>query len=344
MLAVHGGAQTPQIRDHQRIVESVMSRLADDHPPLRPMATVLWALSTGPAADDIALQERLMGQDPWSQALRHFGWGYIALYEGDVARAEEEFDTGIEAFRAIGDRWGLAGLLAARARLAGWRGDDERSLALAGEALELVRRLGAAEDTADLLCLRAENLARAGDFDQARGCYERAGEYARRSGAPETVAQVLHGLGELARLSGDLAEARLQYDAALGVCTTEAFSVTEIRLRVLVGLGRTAETEGDIDGARALFRQALGDSSLPTVADVAEGLAGLALSDDDGERAALLLGAGCALRGISVAGDHDVARVALRARELIGDAAYVSAFERGAALPREEARALVDPS
>ncbi|MGH3074644.1 MAG: ATP-binding protein, partial [Gaiellales bacterium] len=110
MLAVHGGAQGPQIRDHQRIVESVMSRLAEDHPPLRPMATVLWALSSGPAASDIALQERLMGQDPWSLALRHFGWGYIGLYEGDVARAESEVDTGIEAVRVIGDRGGLAGL------------------------------------------------------------------------------------------------------------------------------------------------------------------------------------------------------------------------------------------
>ncbi|MGH3382215.1 MAG: tetratricopeptide repeat protein, partial [Actinoallomurus sp.] len=249
-----------------------------------------------------------------------------------------------EAFRAIGDRWGLAGLLAARARLAGWRGDDERSLTLADEALGLVRQLGAAEDTADLLCLRAENLTRAGDFDQARGCYERAGEYARRSGAPETVAQVLHGLGELARLSGDLAEARRRYDGALGVCTTDAFGVTEIRLRVLVGLGRAAEAEGDVEGAGALYRQALGDGDPPAAADVAEGLAGLALFDDDGERAALLLGAGSALRGMSMAGDRDVARVARRARELIGDAAYASAFERGAALPREEARALVDPS
>jgi predicted ATPase len=346
MMAVHGGAQGPLIRDHLRIIESVMSNLDEDHPPLRPMATVLWALSTGPTSGDIALQERLMSQDPWSQALRHFGWGYIALFEGDVSGAEEEFDTGIEAFRPIGDRWGLAGLLAARARLAGWRGDDETSLVLADEAFELVRQLGADEDMADLLCLRADSMARAGDIAGARGCYDRAGEFARRSGAPEMVAQVRYGLGELSRLTGDLAEARRRYDAALDACTTEAFGVNEIRARILIGLGWLAEAEGDVPAAAASYRQALAVSvgDQRAAADVVEGLAGLALFDDDGERAALLLGAGSALRGMSVAGDPDVARVARRAKALIGDEAYASAFERGTAMPREEALALVGPA
>ncbi|MFB9838395.1 hypothetical protein, partial [Actinoallomurus acaciae] len=57
--------------------------------------------------------------------------------------------------------------------------------------------------------------------------------------------------------------------------------------------------------------------------------------------AATLLGAGRALRGVSVAGDPDVARVARRAAELIGEVAYASAFERGATMPREEALGFV---
>ena len=79
------------------------------------------------------------------------------------------------------------------------------------------------------------------------------------------------------------------------------------------------------------------------MASVAEGLAGVALFDDDGERAALLLGAGLALRGMSVAGDPDVARTSRRARELLGDAAYTSAHDRGAAMSREEILALIEP-
>ena len=348
MTAVHGGAQGPQIHDHRRIITSVMTTLDEDHPPLRPMVSVLWALSSGPANADVELQERLMGRDPWSRALRHFGWGYIRMFSGDMAGAAAEFDAGIAGFRAIGDRWGLAGLLTAQARLAAWQGDDDRSLALADEAFELVRQLGALEDLADLLCLRAERMTRIGDLTQARTCYERAGELARRSGAPETVAQVRYGFAELARLSGDLAEARRQGESALSVCTSEAFGVQEIRSRVLVGLGRVAEAEGDAAGADSRYRQALGtvigDGDQRAVANVAEGLAGVAVSSGDGERAATLLGAGIALRGTPVAGDPDVARVAGRARELIGDTAYASAFERGTGMSREEALALLGPA
>ena len=344
MIAVHGGSQGPRTRDHQRTVESILSRLGPEHPPLRPMVSVLWALSTGPTTD-IEMQERLMGQDAWSQALRHLGWGYVRMVSGDVAGAEAEFEAGIVAFRAIGDRWGLAGLLTSQARLATGRGEDERSLALADEAFDLVRELGAVEDMADLLCLRAEGMVRAGDLALAHACYQRAGEFARKSGAPETVAQVRHGLGELARMSGDLAGARRCHESALSVCTTESFGVREIRARVLVALGRVAEAEGDAAGAGSRYREALAvcGGDLRAMACVTEGLAGVALFDDDGERAALLLGAGLGLRGMSVAGDPDVARTSRRARELLGDTAYTSAHDRGVAMSREEILALIEP-
>jgi tetratricopeptide (TPR) repeat protein len=345
MIAVHGGSQGPRTRDHQRTVESILSGLGSEHPPLRPMVSVLWALMTGPTNTNIELQERLMGRDPWSLALRHLGWGYIRMFGGDVTGAEAEFEAGIVGFRAIGDRWGLAGLLAAQARLAAGRGEDDRSLALADEAFELVRQLGAVEDLSDLLCLRAEGMTRAGDFAQAHACYERAGEFARTSGAPETVAQVRRGLGALARTRGDLAEARRCYESALSACTTESFGVMEVRAHVLIGLGRVAEAEGDVAGAASRYREALvvSPDDLRAVASAAEGLAGVALFDDDGERAALLLGAGLALRGMSVAGDPDVARASRRARVLLGDAAYTSAYDRGAAMSREEILALIAP-
>jgi predicted ATPase/DNA-binding SARP family transcriptional activator len=345
MMAVNGGGQAPMLRDHRRIVTSIMSGLPDDHPPLRPITTVLWALTGGPASADVEQQERLMGRDQWSRALRHLGWGYVRLVRGDATGAEAEFTAGIEEFRATGDRWGLAGMLAAQARLAAWRGEDDRSLALADEAYALTSQLGAAEDMADLLCLRAESMTRAGDVARARACYERAGEFARRSGAPEMLAQVRHGLGELARLTGDLAEARRMGESALNACTSESFGVTDIRGRILIGLGRVAEAEGDAAGALASYRRALavstGAGDVRRTADVAEGLAGVALLDDDGERAALLLGAGTALRGMSLTGDPDVSRDARRARTLIGGTAYASAYRRGAAMSPEEALSLI---
>ena len=345
MMAVNAGAQAPILHDHQRTVTSIMSGLPGDHPPLRPITTILWALTGGPGSADVEQQERLMGRDQWSRALRHLGWGYVRLVRGDATGAETEFAAGIEEFRATGDRWGLAGMLAAQARLAAWRGEDDRSLALADEAYELTSQLGAAEDMADLLCLRGERMTRAGDVARARACYERAGEFARRSGAPEMVAQVRHGFSELARLTGDLAEAHRMGESALNACTSESFGVAEIRGRILVGLGRVAEAEGDAAGAMASYGRALsvsiGSGDVRRTADVAEGLAGVALLDDDGERAALLLGAGTALRGMALTGDPDVSRDARRARTLIGETAYASAYGRGATMSPEEALRLI---
>jgi predicted ATPase/DNA-binding winged helix-turn-helix (wHTH) protein len=347
MIAVYGGAHGSAIDDHHRLVDSIMAGLGAEHRPLRPMATLLWAMSAGPANSDVELQEKMMGRDPWSRALRHFGWGYTRLFDGDVTGAETEFTAGIEGFRAVGDRWGLAGLLAELARVTGWRGDQDRSLALADEAFELVSQLDAAEDMADMLCLRAEGLIRGGDLESAHTCYQRAVEFARKAGAPEKVGDARHGLGEIARLRGDLTEARRLNETALSGCKVDSFGVNQTRNHIFVGLGRIAEAEGDADQARSWFHQALtlalGDGNSLAAAAVAEGLAGVALLDGDGERAALLLGTGTALRGISVAGDPDTARVARLAKALIGEAASTAAFERGATMSREEALGLLGP-
>lgn len=78
-----------------------------------------------------------------------------------------------------------------------------------------------------------------------------------------------------------------------------------------------------------------------TAAAAAEGLAGVALLEGDGEQAALLLGVGAAVRGAPVAGDPDVARVQVAARARIGEAAYQQAWQRGAAMPRDQALSLL---
>ena len=336
-----------ELRAHHERVRSIMSAMDEAHPPLRPMATLLWAMSAGPANADVELQERLMGLDPWSRALRHFGWGYRSLFDGDVATAEAEFELGVTGFRAIGDRWGLSGLLAELSRLTGRRGDQERSLALADEAFELVRLLGSAEDMGDMLFLRAEGLIRAGDLDGALGCYERAVGFASRAGAPEKVAEARHGIGEVARRRGDLARARVLNLSALEICSAESFGVHQTRARVLVALGRIAEAEGSPAEARTRFGEALGlglaDGDFRTVADVVEGLAGLAVLGGDGTRAALLLGGAVALRGMAVAGDVDTARVAALAEGLIGPVAYAASYAEGAAMTRDEMLTLIGP-
>jgi hypothetical protein len=66
------------------------------------------------------------------------------------------------------------------------------------------------------------------------------------------------------------------------------------------------------------------------------GLAGAALLDGDGERAALLLGAAGAQHGVRIDGDLDADRIAAGVRALIGDTAYETALLRGTAMTLDD--------
>jgi hypothetical protein len=120
--------------------------------------------------------------------------------------------------------------------------------------------------------------------------------------------------------------------------------VEELRARIMVALGRVAEAEGDLGEAESWHTRAIERGlrlrSLPAAAGAVEGLAGVALSRGDGERAALLLGAGEAMRGVVLPGDPDVTRVAALAEGLLGATAFTAAYERGAAMTPEQALVL----
>ncbi|MEU5987654.1 BTAD domain-containing putative transcriptional regulator [Spirillospora sp. NPDC047418] len=310
-----------------------------------PVVIVLWALTAGPERTDYAAFTKQVGDDPWTRALVAMSDGFLAQHAGDVAGTERRCGEALRLFRSCGDRWGIANVLDTLAQAAGWRGDHARALALLDEALDVLAPLGALEDTADLLYQRAHVLIHGGEPAAARAELERGIELGRRAGAPDKVAAGHYGLGEVARLRGDLAEARRRYEAALTGFASERFIAAATRGSALVGLGWLAVAEGDTARARALFREAL-DKSLdhPVFVyrtAVATGLAGAAAADGDGERAARLLGAAEALRGIHAAGGPDTERVAAAARGLLGDAAYERAFAAAAALPRDRARALL---
>jgi predicted ATPase/DNA-binding SARP family transcriptional activator len=338
----------PALRTRLRAAESFAYGDTLHWPPRYPFLSVLLGMAAGPPEEDMiaeVMRHRQIGPDPWYEALAHLGLGLMRLFVGAVATAESELTAALDGFRAVGDRWGMGMALAELAMLAGQRGERERSIALTDEALDLVGQLDAADDMASLLCRRAEGSVRAGDLADAHADYERAAELARRAGTPEMLAAAHHGLGEVARLRGDLGRARRLYETALAVCRKGWFSAEEIRADIFVALVRVAEAEGDAEAARAWHRQVLsavpGTTGRTVPPAAAEALAGVALLEGDGKRAALLLGVGRALRGSSVAGDPDVARVAAAAKALIGDAAYEQVHRQGAELPREQALALL---
>ncbi|MGW7282560.1 AfsR/SARP family transcriptional regulator [Streptomyces sp. NPDC054844] len=335
--AAAGGDDGNALQPHWLRAEEIMAEL--EWPPRHPFLTVLWGMGTGaPRAAQAGGPRR---PDPWSDALARLGRGHMALFGGEVDEAARQFEDSLTGFRSTGDRWGMALCLAELAMLAGWRGEGRRSMALYDEALESAGQLGAVEDLADLLCRKADGLVRAGDLAAARTAYERAARTAREAGAPTLPAAVEWGLGEIARLSGDLTEARRLVEAALAGCATGWFAVEELRARVFVALGRIAEAEDDTARAREWHQRALnvmiGSRNLAGAAGAVEALAGVVLLEGDAERAALLLGLGAGLRGISLDQDPDVARTMSRARELLPPDVYEAAYRHGRAMTGEEA-------
>ncbi|WP_285787001.1 BTAD domain-containing putative transcriptional regulator [Micromonospora sp. NBRC 101691] len=341
MYAVSGGSGAG-LADHVRRATVLVDTM--EHPPRQPFLHVLWAQFAGPPGAELPRRRRLIGTDPWSQALGHFGNGFLALFQGVVDTAESELRQALTGFRTVGDRWGVSQALDGLATIAAWRGADDECLALRDEALGLVRQLGAYEEVADLHCRRAERLLCVGDPDAARVEYGQAAVLARRGGMSATAAQVAWGLGEVARLTGDLVEARRRQTEALDR-VADGWTGGEVRVAVLTALGRVAQAGGDLDEARRRHREAL-DAALrqhngPDIAGAAEGLAGVLLDDGMPERAAWLLGVATAVRGLRATPSRDVARVVDGVRATLGADGYAVAFARGAALDHTRGRAVL---
>ncbi|MFF1611202.1 ATP-binding protein [Amycolatopsis sp. NPDC058278] len=327
-----------QASDTDVAIEPVLRRL--DGPLRYPYLFLLWAFSPRTKAEDGERLAALIGPDAWSRAFARIGDGLGAQYRGRIAEAEAHFSAALEAFRALGDRWGEASALEKLAEFADWRGDHARFRELMDESVRLAAELGAAEDAADLLCRRADGVLRQGDAEAAKADYEAAAEQARAAGTPVTLARARGGLGEIARRAGDLAAARRWYTAALALAA-DPVTGGETRIRVHTGFGWTAAAEGCLEEATELHQEALATAlehaNLPGAAQAIEGLAGVLAGREEDERAAFLLGVAVGLRGAPVTGDTDVASVTDRVRGRIGAEAYAEAFGRGRELPPEQA-------
>ncbi|MET7327247.1 BTAD domain-containing putative transcriptional regulator [Nonomuraea sp. NPDC005650] len=331
---------------HWERARTVMGSL--DRPMRSRFGPALWGMLAGPPAPGETVAVRVIGSDPWSKALERLSSALLRLLSGGVGGAERELESMLAEFGALGERWGKTQGLDWLGLIASWRGEWGRAMGLWQEAVHLLEELGAMEELVDVLHRRAEARWRAGDAQAARADCERAGELARRLGRPELTAWVSLRLGEMARLEGDLAEASRRLDTALAASETGLFPAHGARSHVLTALGRLAEASGDAAGAARRHAEALAmtlKSPLAIdLADAAEGLAGRCLLNgpaggSSAERAAVLLGVGVALRGMAVAGDRDVARVAAAATEVLGPEGFAAAFAAGASMSRDDALA-----
>ncbi|MEV6330749.1 BTAD domain-containing putative transcriptional regulator [Streptomyces sp. NPDC051909] len=171
LCVLTAGARDPERPERLARARRLLRERAE---PLRqPFTAFLWATAVGP-------EDRLpVPADAWSRALGLAGQGHLALAHGDRDTAEQALTAALDAFRALGDRWGTA------TALEGLAGLSPEPLPLLAEALDLFESLGVAEDIVDLLGRRAALHEAAGVPEAALADRARAAGTARRAGLPD---------------------------------------------------------------------------------------------------------------------------------------------------------------
>jgi hypothetical protein len=299
---------------------------------------------------------------------------YRASYKGTLGRmdaVEEDCRGALEEFRVLGDKWGMAITLAQLAEFTELRGDHRASIAALAEAGVLAQDLGAWGDRPYIVGRLALIRARSGDL---------AGAWAQWSDAMLAAAD-LGGLSESGRMlgmmraeiawrAGDLAEVtRCCAEVLDGIKDAKATWWQGLRGQVKARQALVAHVTDDPERTRHLLHEALtvamGWVERPPLAVVIDavaayvatggpacpvcsplqracpgGIPGMSPSEAAGHAAALL-GAAHAVRGLFDEGSPDAPGVRAVAREVLGAEAFEVAYQRGRALSRENAVALV---
>lgn len=239
-----GSGSLPSLGTQRSVIRSL------DRPPRQPFLLYLSGISTGPpsgGAEDVdelmGELRRLVGPDPWINALGAMGSGSALMWSDQRDRARAALGTALDGFRGTGDRWGTMITLGALGELAAWQGDPETAGAHMDEAMGLVEALGSAVDQADMLRTRGEIRLRAGDLAGAHDDFAGALFLAQRSGAPEFVASARLGLAQVARVRGDLAAARRFCEEALTGGLTGWYVGEAARAEIILVLKEITDAE-----------------------------------------------------------------------------------------------------
>ncbi len=281
-----------------------------------------------------AFEPLLDSADPWVRALArvHVGKARIVLGLGgqDGLDADAHLKTGLDEFRALGDRFGIWLALTELADRVAVRGDLAGACELYDQAVAVLIETGAVEDVIPIRSRQAQLYWLRGDQDASAAAMADARRYAERVPWPDALVELAFSRAELARWAGHADEARRQLDIAAAILG-DAAQQPDIRAVTDDLLGYLA---GDLAEARAHHAaacQAAAEAGyLPMLAKVLVGVADLALRRGQDEQAARLLAASDAVRGLPDRSRPDEARIEAAARSRLGDALFTEAAREAA--------------
>ncbi|MFB7722499.1 BTAD domain-containing putative transcriptional regulator [Nocardia sp. NPDC056100] len=308
----------------------ITRRVEIRHPAAR-FAAPLQRMLEAPDAFLPAWESMLDDPDPWVRALVRLQLGNLRIQLGRDDREVDGFlETALAEFREIGDRWGISFALTMLANHIAMRGEFAAACAYYEQAIVVVEEIGASEDAVPILSRQAQLYWLLGDFEASAAAMAQADLSMERVAWPNVLADLALSKAELARWSGDAEQVYRQLDVATAILG-ESADRGIVRSIIQDLLGYLAE---DLDVARthrtAAYEAALEAGHAPQIAQAVLGIADLSLREQDYERAARLLAASSAVRGLPDRSQPDVARIEAETRNRLGDNKFTEAMEQGA--------------
>jgi predicted ATPase/DNA-binding winged helix-turn-helix (wHTH) protein len=222
----------------------------------------------------------------------------FATVQGDFPAATDFVEKSLSIYQTLGDQWGLAVSMNARAIVAWDRQDHAAAQSHFDESLARWRALGDSVAIARCLHTFANFLRGRGDYVRARLLLEEAGRIFEELGDHSGAAWSLNQRGDIAREEGEVAAARELYQCALSAFR-EANDQWGIA-RSLTDLAQIACDERDPVTADAAYREALvlfvNLGHKRGIARALEGFACSALAQCDPDRALAITAAAAHLR------------------------------------------------
>jgi predicted ATPase/DNA-binding CsgD family transcriptional regulator len=281
---------------------------------------------------------------PVSRAMALDGVGWLALPQGDLDRAQEACEEGLQLLAHEEASDAKLDLLACLGLVAWKREEHGQAKQLFEESLALSREMRDTWWLANSLSKMALVSSSLGDSERATELYEESIDLFRKQGDKGSLAEGLNQLGMLVYSQGDLGRAAQLIEEAVSLHRERGD-----RAGVAVGLynlGWLAVLQDDLGRARDLYGESLSlswDAGLnPIVQCALEGFACVAGAKKEAERAARLWGAAQELhetkgipRDIDFLAEAD-ARIS-GVRSGMGEEAWDEAWRKGRAMTLDEA-------
>jgi predicted ATPase/DNA-binding SARP family transcriptional activator len=187
----------------------------------------------------------------WARALWFLGHARTGF--GAAADAAETVDRSLAAFRALGDRWGIAAAFCTRARQSLGRGDLAAVRADGERSRTLFRELGDAWGELQAGFVLGLLAQISGDHARAARLHRDGARAAEELGLWTDVSDHLCQLGRVALLTGDHARAEQLHEQARRLAAEQGYTVGEELADLGIALG--ARRRGDLDRAEEILRR-----------------------------------------------------------------------------------------